>query len=683
MKYTFLICFIVSLPGVLHSQRYYDPPVIQQQGDIYLQDTNVYYCPYNPPDSLLDTRENLCNFHAQLTDPNNLPNANYYATLHSGYFQNWNPCGGPVFGPDATWQRFFTAKRKPDGSASDIIAGSNVTDSLGHGRVIISKNEDVDFRASGRIKLKHGFRVMAGAFFHAYIDPKWDTAVFSDEFDGTTLDRSKWFVSKGVGDVPGVATMTCSSESNARDTLDSEAHDGHALDVILREDTGTFLAYEYKLGPNCTESTDSLNKHHLVFSTAAIMSCPMPHVADSAPFTAFYQHAPYGKYEIREKIPHIMHHTNNWGYAEWEWDMGETSDFRSMNERHAGFVIADRHGPFQGTFGTAAGVTGKVFRSPTAHFSTVNNPGRIFIFNFVYSVQCTMTPTDTFLRAVNPTTHFPDSLANTTNSITFWHDRDKANTTDSMHWKVDTVADGTRRKFSAAYRDSSGTLLRFTKDYQPISVTLTYDAFHHKKPFACHWEHTLNSPGDSGNLYLDDALSPSDLDSNFETYSYQMTEGEANYPTAAIPFDGKDTTGGYVYHIYTMELLPHELRYLIDSNVVRRFPDRLIPKNNKYYDRFANVPRNATAFQPAEFDVGLGSYKDSLGITHVDSLGTVPGTDSFLERQYFEQHPHNPGCGAAEIPLHSGHWYPAAHHLIDYVKIFDVPKEVIIPNFPQ
>ncbi len=77
------------------------------------------------------------------------------------------PCGTPL-GPYATWQRFFTAKRDSLGNPHDIIAGGGAPGT----RVTVSANEDVDFRASGRVILKSGFHVKPGAFFHAYTEPR-------------------------------------------------------------------------------------------------------------------------------------------------------------------------------------------------------------------------------------------------------------------------------------------------------------------------------------------------------------------------------------------------------------------------------------------------------------------------------------------------------------------------------
>ncbi|HEY3875340.1 MAG TPA: hypothetical protein VGM92_07670 [Candidatus Kapabacteria bacterium] len=44
--------------------------------------------------------------------------------------------------------------------------------------------------------------------------------------------------------------------------------------------------------------------------------------------------------------------------------------------------------------------------------------------------------------------------------------------------------------------------------------------------------------------------------------------------------------------------------------------------------------------------------------------------------QYFETHTNNPGFW----PVHGR---PAAHHLLDYVKIWDIPRNVTIPDYPH
>jgi hypothetical protein len=130
-----------------------------------------------------------------------------------------------------------------------------------------------------------------------------------------------------------------------------------------------------------------------------------------------------------------------------------------------------------------------------------------------------------------------------------------------------------------------------------------------------------------------------------------------------------------------MELLPNELRYLIDGNVVRRFPDRLIPLNNPFHNKIADIPRNATYLDPAEVGIHVDKRGDG---SMIDPLGVTLGSATYAERQYFESHAtgtvKNPGCWDVII---DGIPYHAAHHLVDYVKIWDVPKDVKVPNFPQ
>ena len=56
-----------------------------------------------------------------------------------------------------------------------------------------------------------------------------------------------------------------------------------------------------------------------------------------------------------------------------------------------------------------------------------------------------------------------------------------------------------------------------------------------------------------------------------------------------------------------------------------------------------------------------------------------------MERKFFESHDTESVLGFkdVEIPPGSGHWYHAAHHLIDYVKVWDTPADMKIPNYPQ
>ena len=138
-----------------------------------------------------------------------------------------------------------------------------------------------------------------------------------------------------------------------------------------------------------------------------------------------------------------------------------------------------------------------------------------------------------------------------------------------------------------------------------------------------------------------------------------MNEGV--YPMPSIPTNDTSSTGGYEYHTFTVEWLPHEMRYLYDSSVVFRVPDRLVPPNSKYYNWGANIPRALIPFHPGETDIDNDS----------------------LTAAYLNAHPTNPGCWDVEFPPKSGHWYHAGHERLDYVKVWDVPADVKITPFPN
>jgi hypothetical protein len=112
-----------------------------------------------------------------------------------------------------------------------------------------------------------------------------------------------------------------------------------------------------------------------------------------------------------------------------------------------------------------------------------------------------------------------------------------------------------------------------------------------------------------------------------------------------------------------MEWLPHEVRILYDSVVIRRLPDRLIPRNSPYYDWISTTARTLVDILPAEIDIDHGSNG---------------GPDS-TEQAFFEHAASIPGWPGFETVDGK----PVAHHLIDYIKIFDVPKDVQIPNYPH
>jgi hypothetical protein len=250
---------------------------------------------------------------------------------------------------------------------------------------------------------------------------------------------------------------------------------------------------------------------------------------------------------------------------------------------------------------------------------------------------------------------WPASLKNdTTDSITFYYARYEGNLTDTLTWNVRQDSLGVWRIFSAPYRDT----FRFSKAYQPISLTLsTIDSISHDtlvKSYRCHWECHLNHP-DSGLIYLDDPMGSTVLHTNTERYQYAVAEQGYNLP--AMPFDLGDSTGGYTYHTFGVEILPHEMRYMMDSNVMARLPDRLIPPSYK---------RSGLLVERSPLDLRIAQFDLDYSILDI-------------ERAYFEHAAATSGWpGFRDVG--GKH---AAHHLVDYVRIWDVPADVKIPNFPH
>src|SRR5439155_4389858 len=87
-----------------------------------------------------------------------------------------------------------------------------------------------------------------------------------------------------------------------------------------------------------------------IFSTVFLKSCPYPYKwnNDSALGPSAYDHAPYGKYEFRIKLPDILAHTNNWGSSwDMEYDLGETQN-ATMGALAAGMGHPFYYGPAHG-----------------------------------------------------------------------------------------------------------------------------------------------------------------------------------------------------------------------------------------------------------------------------------------------------------------------------------------------
>jgi hypothetical protein len=553
----------------------------------------------------------------------------------------------------------------------------------------------VDFRASGRVILKSGFHVKPGAFFHAYTEPKWDTAVFADEFDDTAKFRNKWHVTTTWGSNYYGPGAECAYDSNVRLVSDPDAHDGHAVDLLIRENTvDSCHCFEYggthtptMPDSNCGNPEDLAKPHKFIFSAGTIRSCPFPFVskADSAGFVSAYLHAPYGKYEFREKIPHIKHHTNNWGggfqYG-YEYDLNETDWVDSMGLLNPGWNHALRRGPFKGRFATYGGQP--VFICSEPQWCLSNHSNAIVIDNIPYGVGFISGHGMDTVSASDVTAYvgWPASLTSSTDSVTFYYTIDDACTADVLPWRVQPIA-GKWRKFYAGYHiDRAGDTLRFSKANQPTTVTLTIATFPRTvtKTFHCHWDYSLNNPIDSGILYLDDTMSPTDLHSGNEAYGFQATDiyTDAGYPMPAMPFNGIDTVGHYEYHTFAMEWLPNEVRFLVDSVVVRRYPDRLVPQGTPYSDWVTTMPRALTDLRPSQIDFD-NNFNDPFGDT--TSLNQYGGLNSqmHMERLYFEHAASVSGWPGFETVDGKS----VAHHMLDYVKVWDVPKDVYIPNLPH
>jgi hypothetical protein len=227
---------------------------------------------------------------------------------------------------------------------------------------------------------------------------------------------------------------------------------------------------------------------------------------------------------------------------------------------------------------------------------------------------------------------------------------------------------------------SPGATLYFSKEWnQPTSVTLT-TGYGIQKTFNCHWEHKLNHLyGDTNLLMLDfpagdtdsvQTMTWSDLHSGDEPYLF--TPYILGYPVAYVPFNAGDTdTVSYKYHTFAMEWLPNEVRYLVDSVVVMRWPDRLVPPGNQYYDWVARMWRAPIEIQPAQFDMPGGG--DPFGIDSSDN------TQMYQARKYFEH-----AAAQSSWPgFETIDGKRVAHHMLDYVKVWDVPANVKIPDFPH
>jgi hypothetical protein len=176
-----------------------------------------------------------------------------------------------------------------------------------------------------------------------------------------------------------------------------------------------------------------------------------------------------------------------------------------------------------------------------------------------------------------------------------------------------------------------------------------------------------------------------DIHTNTEAYSYAISDYGTRGPTGEIAQTQIDTLPAYytdsatlavsldhyahsryVYHTFSMEWLPNEIRFLVDSNIVRRIPDRMVPPGNNYFDWAARTPRAPEDLQVAEFVMNGGTYPIGL-----DSA----------QRAFFEAY--DTTCSGCKDVTIGGHTYHAAHQKVDYVKVWDTPADVKITNYTR
>ncbi len=713
---TIVLFILIFLANVANAQDSINPYVIQQKCNIVLQKTDVYYRPMAPPWPT-DTRTALSSQGNRILDSNGVwqDQWDYKPVYHDTTLDSTRPCG-IVLGTYAYWQRLFQAMNKPDGSPSDIVAGDTIPNDTyfrDTGSVIISKNEDVDFRATGTIRFEPGVHGMPGAFVHAYIEPKYDSIVFSDEFNGAAIDTTNWYVSnKRWGDGYTLGEE-CYYDTNVRTVADPDAHDGHALDIFCYEDTNYCFTQGFSLADTCYGSPLILKdgNHKFLFHSAEGRTCPFPYTSREAPLgQPWYNEAPYGKFEVREKIPHIPHHTNFWGGGAYEWDASETDNGDgNQRQEHPNIGHHFRFGPYLGIFRKSG--SNVYFISPSAQWSTVNNPTQLLIGNFCYNVQMigSSHATDTVVPTWDQNHNFsgfpPSVVADSIDSIPFYYQRSSQNVAYSMPSKVATDAYGRWRILKVPYRIVGTDTSWFWKGYQPTSITFTTLPHpYNQQTFNCFWDSSLNNSGDTGRLWLEDTLIPPDTVSTTDSISYSIPDlyaGGFSYliPPMNVNIDldtglAETDTTPYQYHTFGMEIFPSEIRFLVDSVVVRRIPDRLIPRGDPYYDWAWTTPRSPIDIHLPELDLDFSTYTNASGATVTDTLGQDSSTSTYKGvtyynsiayaiRSYFEHHGDScEGCWDVEEPPGSGRWLHAAHHLVDYIKVWDVPADVQIPKYP-
>ncbi len=207
--------------------------------------------------------------------------------------------------------------------------------------------------------------------------------------------------------------------------------------------------------------------------------------------------------------------------------------------------------------------------------------------------------------------------------VTFYYQRSESDISDSLPWSVDS----TGTYFTGVYSvDNHGDSLRFNKNYQPTQISFLPGV----DTFSCHWDYT------TGKLMLSPSL-PSIAPHSGTSFFYYWCEEGCPYPLPPVHLIANQ------WHTWTMELLPHECRFLVDGIVVHRIPDHLIPPTYQQADFVSYFPRMLTPFIFGEFEFDNSSQK------------------SMMERLYGTQ----------------------MSRRIDYMRVWDLPSNYTVQQFPH
>jgi hypothetical protein len=111
----------------------------------------------------------------------------------------------------------------------------------------------------------------------------------------------------------------------------------------------------------------------------------------------------------------------------------------------------------------------------------------------------------------------------------------------------------------------------------------------------------------------------------------------------------------------------------------------MIPLGTPTYDWVTTMPRSIYQIYLAETDID-NTPGDSLGTdtsTYPYNGSRYFNSITHAERNYFEHAAATPGWPGMKNVTIGSKTYPAAHYLIDYLKIWDMPADAKITPFPH